>query len=128
MQRRENGAFLNGNKIEVNVRKNRLVGTINLDAEESLKIIEGVIKQKKDIEFRALYCVAATFGYIASGVFDFSIHVGRFGKWDIIPPKLLIEEAGGKCKIVETETNKKVVVATNKYNIQLVEKIVKEYV
>lgn len=122
----ENGAYLNGNRISVNNRKKRMVGNINLEEPESLRIIESTIKQRKDIEFRALYCAASIFGYIASGVFDFSIHIGRCGIWDIIAPKLLVEEAGGTCKFYKDQNNKNIVIAGKKQNIEMLENIIRE--
>jgi fructose-1,6-bisphosphatase/inositol monophosphatase family enzyme len=97
------GAFLNNKQIHVKNNNGKLIGACDINKKD-LSIISSLLDEKcLNIEFRSLYCCAAELCYIADGTFDFYFCKNEGGIWDIIGPKLIIEEAGGILKYKKTD-------------------------
>ena len=119
------GSYINGKKISVRKPTNRLVGNINLNKKEALKIIDKVIEQKKyKFEFRCLYGACAPLCFVADGTFDFTIQIGGLSIWDIVPTQLIVEEAGGVYEVRKYDENKYSVITGGEESIKIIKKII----
>ena len=94
------GAFLNGERLKLNRNIDdeqiRFTGCTNLG---NKRVLENISKLTNNgeykFEFRSFYCSCVPVPYVAAGILDFNIFWGPCGLWDIIAPKLILEEAGG---------------------------------
>lgn len=119
---RGKGAYLNGNKITVREPGERFIGNTNMRSQTVLDWIAALRRSDHNFEFRSLYCTCVPYCYIASGNFDFAIQHGKMGIWDSLAPKIIIEEAGGICEVIQHEEARFSVIAGSKE----VYKIIKE--
>lgn len=109
---KDEGAYINKKRIFTRRPDHRLVGNLNLNNMISTKIIENLVKQNEyKIELRCLYGACAPLCFVADGTFDFTIQTGGMSIWDIIAPKLIIEEAGGICQVDKMDNQKYSIIA-----------------
>lgn len=80
---------------------------------------------KYNFEFRNLYCACVPLCYVASGNFDFSMCYKGLSIWDIVAPKLIIEEAGGICEYIKYNHGKYSIIAGNKDAVKVIKELIK---
>ena len=87
----EGGAFLNGNKINVN----------NLDIKHGVYNVEGPDKMQGQVKMskisrhsRNFYCAAVNFAWTACGRLSGTIFI-KDTAWDYVPGQFIVEKAGG---------------------------------
>lgn len=86
--------------------------------------INALKKSDYIFEFRSLYCACVPLCYVASGNFDFCIHYAGLSIWDIIAPKLIVEEAGGICEVKKYKGEKYNSIAGSRETVELIKKII----
>lgn len=118
------GAFLNGVRIYLKKRENRLIGNINLSKQNCLEYIAKMMKSKYRFEFRSICSTGVSVCYVANGILDFAIQIGRIGIWDIVPPKLIIEEAGGVCDVSKYDKEKYSIIAGEKELVETIKDMI----
>lgn len=114
------GAFLNGDRIYVRKTGNRLIGNTNLSKPICIDYLKKMMNSKYNFEFRCIFAACVPICYVANGIFDFSIQTGGLGIWDIIAPKLILEEAGGVCEVSKYNETKYSIIAGNKEVIEII--------
>ena len=119
---KDKGAFLNNKKINVRKIGDRLIGNTNLSKPICIEYLTKMMNSKYNFEFRCIYAACVPVCYVASGIFDFSIQTGGLGIWDIIAPKLILEEAGGVCEVSKYNEIKYSIIAGNREVVDIIKK------
>ena len=83
-----------------------------------------MLNSKYNFEFRCLYAACVPMCYVASGNFDFTIQTGGLSIWDIVAPKLILEEAGGTCEVTKYNETKYGIVAGNHQVVDIIKEII----
>ena len=117
------GAFLNDKKISMKTPEKHLLGFVNISTLENIDCTRKLMASELDIELRSIYCTGLTMCYIASGAFDFLCIPGEVKLWDIIPGKLILEEAGGTIKYKKREDGNYNIIAGNKEVVDMIEEV-----
>jgi len=118
------GAYLNGERIFVRTKRpQRLIGTCEV-TEDGLPIINKILSNEEKIDLRSIYCSAQEMCYVANGIFDFCIYGRMKGLWDLVPPQLIIEEAGGIVKAKKNEDNTYRIIAGSPEAAEKMEEII----
>ena len=108
------GAYLNNKKIHVKKQGDRTAGIVSMGGIKSLEYIEKITKSKKKTNIKGLGSTGISICYTARGIFDFCVGVNGPHLWDYIPPKLIIEEAGGVLKYKEIDKGRYDIIAGSK--------------
>lgn len=118
------GAFLNGEKIAVRKTGDRLIGNTNLSCPICIEYLTKMMNSKYNFEFRCVYAACLPICYVASGNFDFTIQTGGLSIWDIVAPKLILEEAGGVCEVTKYNETKYSIIAGNSEVVNIIKEII----
>lgn len=120
------GAFLNNDKISVRKKTgDRLIGNTNLSKPICIEYLTKMMNSKYNFEFRCIYAACVPLCYVASGNFDFSIQTGGLGIWDIVAPKLILEESGGVCEVTKYDETKYSIIAGNREVVNIIKEVIK---